>query len=379
MNTPSFVREVQAQKFYSVTGATLLAIGLLIAAFPVAAQSPACTEIQLGVTVPAVLPLDRTNWQVHALLCGRAHQLPRSIQVLLAGATESGLAYWDFPHPDFYEADPQTWDLFRDQYSYVQYLADLGYASLTLDRIGTGKSDRPPAHQVTIASNADVLHQVIQKLKDGTLGLPPFETVITVGRSLGGPIIAFESAKYGDVDGLIIQSFRHHQEPPFAAFATTLMPAQLEPRFAFVPPGYLTTQPDARGAFFFTANADPHVVAHEEATKDTITDGEAATFFPSFAPQVGASNFVTVPVLSVVGDLDSLFCTPGCPRATEEASHWPLALCFESVVIPNTGHDMNLEPSGKTEVFPVLRNWVQNNFGPGKVPCATSDAVAHEP
>lgn len=372
MDNLSLVPRVQTRGVYSLMGGVLLAIGLLTGASQAAAQSPACSEVQIGVHVPAVLPLDRTHWEVHALLCQRSHQLPRTIQVLLAGATESGLAYWDFPHPDYYQADPPVWEPFRDAYSYVNYLSDAGYASLTLDRIGTGKSDRPPAHQVTVASNADVLHQVIQKLKDGRLGLPPFETVITVGRSLSGPIVALEAATYGDVDGVIIQSFRHHQEPPFAAFATTLMPAQLEPRFAFVPPGYLTTQPDTRRAFFFTANADPNVVAHEEGTKDTTTDGETATFFPSFAPQVGASNFVTVPVLSVVGDLDPLFCTPGCPRATEEASHWPLAQCFESVVRPHTGHDMNLEPSGETAVFPVLRSWVQNNFGPGQIPCSTN-------
>ena len=56
MHNLSFVRDVQAQQLYAVTGATLLAIGLLCAALPVAAQSPACMEIQIGVHSP--IPLD---------------------------------------------------------------------------------------------------------------------------------------------------------------------------------------------------------------------------------------------------------------------------------------------------------------------------------
>lgn len=337
-----------------------LVAGLL--ALPGADAAPGdCAERDLTVTISgAAVP-----YTVHGLLCDKPKRLPGTIQVLLAGATEGGLAYWDFPHPDFYRTDPASWRPVRAKHSYVEHLTNLGYASFTIDRIGTGESSRPPAEQVTIQSNAEVVHQVVTMLKDGTLGA--FRNVVLVGRSLSGPIAFVEQATYHDTDGLIVQSWRHHQEPPFAEFAATFMPAQLEPRLRSTPPGYLTTKPGARARFFFSPDADPKVVGHEEAIRDTITDAEVATFPGSF--DASESIDVDVPVLSVVGERDTLFCTPGCPRAQEEAASWPNQDCFTSVVVDGGSHDMNLERSGDTVVFPLLVGWIDDHFATGARAC----------
>lgn len=332
-----------------------------------AAAAPACSNLQFPV---ALAPDQPVSYQVTGRLCGAPAK--RIVQVLVAGATESGLAYWDFPHPDFYESEPAPWATVRERYSYAKYLADAGYASLTLDRIGTGASGHPPAEQVTIGSNAFVLHQVVQALRRGRPSMPAFDTVISVGHSLGADVVYVESVTYGDVDGIISQAFRQHRQPPFAAFPQTLEPAQAEPRFGSLPPGYMTTRPGTRKDFFFTADAERSVVDHEEAIKDTVTAGEVPTFAATFVPGQEPTRSVSVPVLSVVGEKDRFFCTnPGClPEANEEAGYFEMAKCFESHVISDTGHSMTLEPTGRSVVSPLLLGWVQANFDPSSVPCA---------
>lgn len=282
-------------------------------------------------------------------LCGRDAPQGRPIQLLIAGATESGVGYWDFGG-----------DAPRAPYSYARWLAAQGYPSLVLDRIGTGASDRPDAIEATIPSNAYVVHQVVEALRAGEIDHRSFDTIVGVGRSLGGPILWTASSTYGGLDGIIVQSFSRHQQPGFFQFPASLMPAQLEPRFADSPAGYLTTRPDARAPlFFYLANADPSVVAAEERMKDTVTIGEIATFPPSFS----TSDTVAVPVLVQLGDRDTFFCTaPGCPETETEASYFPAAPSIDVHVVIDAGHDINLQLNGPSEAFPGMLRWVVRTF-----------------
>lgn len=347
---------------------TLVIVG---STFVVAGSQPAmseavCTQIDTPVTLPDD-PL-RSTYNVHALLC-EPDSPSAVIQVLLAGATESGLVYWDFPHVDFYSSDARTYRPLRARYSYVGYLADAGYASLTVDRIGTGESGYPPSEQVTIESNAAVVHQLVERLRSGTLSPlgTRYASVIGVGRSLSGPIVWAGSLEHNDYNGVIVQSFRRHQTAKFPQFAGTFTAAQTEARLANRPAGYLTTRPGTRAEFFFKPGADPAVIEHEERTRDTITSGEVRTFVPSFE----LSREVAVPVLSIVGAYDELFCeAPECPEAESEASFFNAAPCFESHIIPDSGHDMNLQARSRSIVFPLLLDWVVRNFGGQTPPCS---------
>lgn len=337
---------------------------LAVAPLPRAMAAGTCREID----VPASLP-DGKSTSVHGLLCEGSSQLKGVIQVFMAGATEGGLAYWDFPHPDFYEVDSGTYRPLRARYSYANYLADAGYASLTLDRIGTGESAYPPAHEVTIASNASVVDQVVKKLRGGDLGIgDPYQKVIGVGHSMGAVVAYVAAVDHGSFDGIIAQSFRRHQTSAFAEFPTSFAPAQSDPRLAGRPSGYFTTRPGTRSQFF-QPEADAFVMAHEERLKDTVTSGEVATIGPSF----DYSERVEGPVLSLVGSHDALFCaTPACPEAETEAGFFPQAACFKSHVIQDRGHDMNLQPGNRTDVFPIMLEWVRSNFGSAAGPCQPS-------
>jgi pimeloyl-ACP methyl ester carboxylesterase len=170
-------------------------------------------------------------------------------------------------------------------------------------------------------------------------------------------------------DGIIVQSFGHNPAPAFATFPSALEPAQLEPRFASLPPGYYTTRPaiapleptSPRATFFFqpAGQYDPAVVATEEAGKSTMTDAEVPTFPPAFA----FSQLVTVPVLSILGADDSFFCSSeACPESAEEAASYPNASSFEAHLIPAVGHDMDLEFNGKPLVFPAILDWLTRKF-----------------
>lgn len=323
-----------------------LVLALLAAALPVEAQRPdplPCRGFSLHV---ALSEGALEEWTVRGRICGGDAPRDRAVQVLTAGATESGIGYWDFGGHGRADAP----------YSYARWLAERGYASVVLDRIGTGGSDRPAAIEVTIASNAFVVHQVVAALRAGELGVQPFAKVVGVGRSLGGPILWTESSAYHDLDGIVVQSFSRHQQPGFFQFPAALMPAQLEPRFADSPPGYLTTRAGARAELFFhLPNADPAVVAAEERAKDTMTAAEIATFPPSFS----SSEAVDVPVLVQLGDRDSFFCTaPGCPETATEASYFPQSPSVDTHVVLDAGHDINLQRNGPSEAFPALLRWV---------------------
>jgi hypothetical protein len=70
--------------------------------------------------------------------------------------------------------------------------------------------------------------------------------------------------------------------------------------FAGLDPGYLTTQPNARGSMFYhLVNADPSVIDVDETTKEVVTATEADEFGVYSVPAV--SLLIDAPVVSVVG------------------------------------------------------------------------------
>ena len=314
-----------------------------------------CRESSLPVTLA---PGATATYQVHGWLCARPPLAGRIVQVLISGATY-GHVYWDFPYQP-------------ERYSYVQALTAAGYATLNLDRIGIGQSDHPSPDQVTIDSNAFVIHQVVQALRAPRLAGVAFPKVVLVGHSLGSAIAIVEAATYHDVDGVILSGFGHGFGPGAQALPAALYPALYDPRFSTLPQAsssgsyYLTTVPGTRGLFYNQADADPGVIAVDEQTKETVTVEETNGFlgvvgFPDFRPLESISQGINVPVLSVIGGEDSLFCvTQACLQA--EPSYYTSAPVFEQVVLPNAGHDLNLHLNA-LDWFSIAQNWTDRHFG----------------
>jgi pimeloyl-ACP methyl ester carboxylesterase len=311
-----------------------------------------CEEVTFAVNLS---PSDATVYNVFGVLCSQGSLEHKTIQITLHGATYSHL-YWDFPF------QPET-------YSYVRRATAAGYAVLNLDRIGIGQSDHPAADAVTIEANGYVVHQIVQALRGGNLVIPSFgrvsaERVALVGHSLGSVISMQEAGSYGDVDGVVLTGVSHNVTPVLGDILGSLYPANLDPHFAGrdIPDGYLTSLPGLRSIFYQAPFFDPQVVAIDDQTKETVTVAELNTAVPALA----FSASIHVPVLVAVGDFDAAFCTaPSCSASGSLASEpgfYPADACAEAVVIPDTGHDLNLHYTAPL-AYSTLLSWMDRRVG----------------
>jgi len=342
---------------------TLLA-GLFMARPPVRATAAAATVPTQcnSYTIPVYASvLNLMVYHVAAWLCYQ--QAPgQSVQILVHGGTYNH-TYWNFSC-----SACQTND-----YSYVQYMAQAGYTTFNYDRLGYGQSDHPAATLITVQMGAYVLSQLMTDLKTGADGLPTFQKEILVGHSIGSAIVADEASNstLARPDGVILSGFLHYlDDVQLALYLADLQPALLDPNplLDILPPGYITTVPGTRGQIFYDmSNVDPNVLAEDEATKDVVTDSEVVTTFT----QVTLSSMtlqIQVPVLEAVGEYDNLFClgTLNCVNTSAiqqyEAAYYAPAAHLQVIVVPQAGHDLNLQANAATAWFPQVTRWLQTHI-----------------
>jgi len=279
---------------------------------------------------------------------------PHEVDVLTPGATYDR-TYWNWP------VDPAL-------YSYEDKTLATGRATFDYDRIGTGASSHPLSTEITISSEAYVLHQIVTWLRD-SLG---YAEVNLVGHSLGSVISIEEAGRYHDVSRVVLTGLLHLPDVG-VGFASTLLsllyPADDDPQFIGqdLDPGYLTTIPGDRAADFYSSSADPAVVAYDEAHKDVVAATDLATLATTWAlpPGVNLSDQITAPVLVVVGQEDAIFCTDppllDCADQAKllanEAPYYARAASLTVYSIPDTGHDVALHPSAD-ESFGLINQWI---------------------
>lgn len=335
--------------------AVAMALPTLVGTGTAGAQSEperTCTKHQVPV---ALADNEPAKYQVTTWLCSQG-PVSDVVQVLIPGGSYNHI-YWDFPYKP-------------ELYSYAQAANRAGYTTLNIDRIGTGESDRPPVLRVDVFTNSNVVHQLVQKLRAGEIGGTSFEKVVLVGHSLGSGVAIGEAARYGDVDGVIVTGAMHGVNIGAPLIASSFYPALLDPKFGTsVPVGYLTSWPGTRyQAFYFPAEAEQEVIDLDDQTKDTVTPGEIATFYPNLL----LSSNVHVPVFSVIGEVDAAFCTlpcglPGSPPETE-GLFYPADACLETMVVPGAGHDLNLHANAP-DFHAAAEDWLARRIGgPGGEP-----------
>jgi pimeloyl-ACP methyl ester carboxylesterase len=233
-------------------------------------------------------------------------------------------------------------------------------------------SDHPNDTLVTLQSNAFVLHQIIQDLRNGTFDSTSFPKVLVVGHSFGTAVALYEASTNSDVDGLILTDLFHIPNPEGSVlFQSAFYPASQDPKFANsgFSSGYLTTQPGTRGQIFYNlSDADPNVIALDEQLKQTITVEETQTIAAAFDPTVSQS--IHVPVLLAVGQNDLLFCNTaiGLPCNSSngivqrEQSFYSPQACLEAFVLPNSGHAINLHRNA-IQWFEAANAWANRRIG----------------
>ncbi|PXY23847.1 hypothetical protein BAY59_27385 [Prauserella coralliicola] len=314
--------------------------------------SPSFTPVRLAEGQPA-------DYVAYGELCVPKDRRPEAVQVTVHGGAYTHV-YWDFPYQP-------------ENYSYVEHMTRAGFATFNIDRIGNGASSRPLGVLVDVATNGFVVHQLIDALRRGTLensGGVSFAKVVLVGHSLGSSVVFDVASKYpGDADGVIITGMAHRFGAGIASVVPALSwPALLEPRFHTLDPSYVTTRPGTRGELFYdTSNADPKVIAVDEATKGTTTVPEAGTFLPYLLD--GSTSRIHVPVLVVLGQHDRLFCGgitgTDCSSSKtlmeQERPFYPPDAELEAFVLPDAGHDINLQRNSAAW-FTVAEQWLARRF-----------------
>ena len=314
-------------RFRRVGAAALLAAGVCLVPATADAAQTTCEDVRVPVRTGL------TTQTMYGRLC--VPQGATTLQVLVPGGTYDNV-YWDIGyHPDVL--------------SYRRAMNDAGIATVAVDRLGSGRSSRPLSALVTVSTQADAVHAVVQALR------PRFDAVVLVGHSIGSATATIEAATYRDVDGVVITGLTHHVNAPGAVpVFTTLIPAALDPRLADygLDLGYLTTAAGSRyGSFHTPGDTEPGALDFDELTKGVVTAGETldTVLITTLVP---LSRRLTVPVLVVMGGGDANFCGP--PLGADCSSHEALRLSESSFyapqarlrayVVPGYGHSVNFSP-----------------------------------
>jgi hypothetical protein len=330
-----------ARRVAAGMAALLASAGLTVASGATADAATTCHAVSAKVS---------GGWVIQGRLC--APTGASTVLLLQSGATY-GSQYWDFGY------QPET-------YSFVDYASAHGLATLNIDRLGIGNSSHPPAEAITTESEAGIAHQLIQGLRSGEFG-QRFAHVGLAGHSLGSVISVAEAGTYHDVDALVLTGLTHSVGTAFVTdFEAALRPAALvDPRrFGELPLGYLTTVPGGNEPSYYKPNADPAVMAYDEAHKQTMTDGEDLTIPTGVLDTLG----ITAPVLSMVGQYDVEFCGPvrDCSNPLSlmslEPTFYPAAKSFQLKVVPDAAHNLNLQRNAQT-TFGDITSWVAGHAG----------------
>lgn len=315
-------------------------------------QGTHCTEVAFPVALDDSSP---PSFVIRGEFC-RPRGGAEVLQILIHGASYNR-QYWDFPYKS-------------PHYSYVRRANRAGFATLAIDRLGSGQSDRPPGEAVSVHASASTIHQIVTAVRNGALAdegkcTVDLQYIVLVGHSFGSNISWTEAGLYQDVDGLILTGISHDQDPP-AAILTQIYsyPAQYDPLFANlnIPSGYLTTMPDMRDEmFYYVPGASPDVIAADEAHKDTLPIG---MLFDQFTTYDLTQN-IHVPVLNIVGDFDTLACQlPSCTGSggmVDEGLYYPEDAHYSLIIVPNAGHSLNLHrnaPSWYRQAQRWVADWI---------------------
>jgi pimeloyl-ACP methyl ester carboxylesterase len=335
---------------FAAAGLLVAVVSTALPAFADDAADPVCRKVERPVSV---IPGGTVTAKISGTLCTPSTG-SRQVDVLVHGGSYNQ-TYWDWPQ------DPST-------YSYVRRALADGRATFAYDRLGVGKSSRPPSALVTVQNDAYVLHQLI-----GWLRSEERYSVNVVSHSIGGIVAIEEAAKYGDVDRLVVTGMLHGVGIGVAGVGTFVnyYPATLDPAFlgTTLDASYVTTLPGARGwSYYNTRTADPDVIAYDEAHKDVTT--HATIVSTALADQLPAplnsTSRVRAPVLSIVGQQDIMFCGVllNCrsDRAVRlnEAPYFSRAESFTAETVPDTGHNLALHPSSGTS-YRMISDWIESN------------------
>jgi pimeloyl-ACP methyl ester carboxylesterase len=239
--------------------------------------------------------------------------------------------------------------------NYATAQARAGHASVVIDRIGYGASGHPDGNQSCLGSQADVAHQIVQKLRRGDyssdVGIAPrFRRVALVGQSTGGQIANIEAYSFGDIDALIIVALSFQTSPRAARVfgeARQICLGGGEPSGPGGPGGYAYSFGQTRDDFEATIfrNATSSVVGATIGRRNRDPCGDILSVISALLRQPTALPKIKVPVLVICGANDALFVRGACQA---QADRYTGSRSASLALVPNAGHAPMLERTAPT-------------------------------
>ncbi len=333
-------------------------------------------DLQPGITIAPASDLgitferEKSRQYVFVKLCLPKGQAPRGVQVLVHGITYDH-RYWNIADP----AHPRA-----DTYSWEAHASRAGYATASIDRLGSGLSSHPLSTFVDITSNSTALHNLVQALRAGEVAAPgrrrvAFSKVALVGHSYGSWTSMIEASRFRDVDAVILTGFTHKVNVDAALnISANSYPAVLDHQFAGTPldPGYLTPRPGTHRSLFYApgTDVDRRIIERDEATKGTYTLEEIDNFLLVLSTRLR----INVPVLLVNGTMDGIFCnqtalslgtdcSSNARVVAQESHYFPQAPSLRSILVPGLGHDLNAFRHARSG-FRGANSWLQRKMPP---------------
>jgi pimeloyl-ACP methyl ester carboxylesterase len=241
-------------------------------------------------------------------------------------------------------------------YNWAQELAGKGVASVVIDRLGYGKSDKPPGMQSCIGAQADVAHQIVEQLRSGKYGGPKFEGVALAGHSAAGAIAQVEAYSFDDIDALLVlawadQGFSQQAMQAFGQSGEVCLKGG-------DPPGYARFgQSDEDFQALGFHDADPAVVEAATALRNPDPCGDFGSVLTAVLNDHRWVRTIKVPVLLVYGGSDAIFPPPA---GDQQKGHFTGSDDVTLETIPETGHALSLERSAGT-TRDVIASWLCNH------------------
>ncbi|NKE56489.1 alpha/beta hydrolase [Lentzea sp. PSKA42] len=326
-------------RFRRLCAAALLATGTLLAPLP-ASAAVSCQNVNYPVRI-GLSPLVISQETMAGRLC--VPDGATTVQVLIPGGTYDR-SYWDVGY------EPST-------HSFTRAQNKAGFATLALDRLGTGQSSKPLSALITASTQASAVHQVIARLK------PRFSKVIVAGHSIGSAMAMIEAGTYRDVDGVLVTGFTHKMNyVTVVPVLANMIPTSLDL-------GYLTTMPDTRyNSFHKPGPLIPGAISFDESTKDVFAVTEAVDTILLNTVVIPISRNITVPVMIVVGN-DTHFCSSGLPLMgsdcssaaalkADEGQFFPAVPSLSTYVLNGYGHSINYAPNAP-DYHAVVAAWAK--------------------